>query len=373
MARQRVYMIGAGVIAGFHAEALDKLPGGGRDAELIVTTRDPARLKAFLKKYPRARGVADAAAMLAEPARADDIVIVTTPPLHHLPGSLAALASGRHVLCEKPLAMNRREAVKMVAAAKRKRRLIADCGGRFLNLAINRAVDQLIAGGGLGDSYLANFIHRTQRGRGGVEYQPESPWFVQKKFAGGGILLDWGPYDLTHLIELYRPRRVEILQAWARTPVAAAKLPKGVRIDVDMHFGATLRLHRADGKPVTVNWERASCVHGPERRLMELDGTHGSVAWDWTNWNDRTLRLLRDRGGKAVETKKVFAVDPIGPHAKPLVYLHAAVHGARLKNGVVAAGPAAGLAVNEGALRRFELLCAVYDCIADGRARTIRL
>ncbi|MGH7143438.1 MAG: Gfo/Idh/MocA family protein [Planctomycetota bacterium] len=391
MAPQRVYLIGAGVIAGFHAQALDHLPDGRR-AELIVTTRDPARLQAFLKAHPRARPVPDADRMLAEPARPTDIVVVTTPPAWHCRWTCRALESGRNVLCEKPLAVNRREATRMVALARRRKRLLADCAGRFLNLAINQAVRGHIAAGTLGDLYLLTFVHRTARGRGGVEYQPESPWFVQKKFAGGGILLDWGPYDLNHLIELYRPRAIEIRHAWAATPQAAAKLPRGVRIDVDEHAGAALLMHLPDGSRLPVTYERAACTHGRECRIMELDGTRGSLAWDWTNWNDRTLIHRFDRAGRVAEKKRVFPVDPIGPHAKPLVYLHAAVHGAPLADGVILADarrprtrppharqpharqPSADrAAVNQAALRRFELLCALYDCIADSKSRTVRL
>ena len=131
MSTQRIYLIGAGVIARAHAAAIRRLPEE-EQVTLAVADPNPQALANFVKEYPQARAFADAETMLAEEAHDTDIVIVTAPPFAHEELSCAALATGRHVLCEKPLALNREQARHMLAVARTHQRLLGCCSVRFL-------------------------------------------------------------------------------------------------------------------------------------------------------------------------------------------------------------------------------------------------
>ncbi|WP_299723066.1 hypothetical protein [Devosia sp.] len=76
-----------------------------------------------------------------------------------------------------------------------------------------------MAAGALGELYHVTCRHRTQRGRSGIEYQPEGRWFLDRAKSGGGVLMDWSVYDLATLFE---PTRVEIRDAWTAQPRTGA-------------------------------------------------------------------------------------------------------------------------------------------------------
>lgn len=68
--------------------------------------------------------------MLSEPVDPDDFVVVAAPPFTHHEETIAALESGRHVLCEKPLAPTLDEAKAMLATAREHDRLLGSCSCR---------------------------------------------------------------------------------------------------------------------------------------------------------------------------------------------------------------------------------------------------
>src|SRR5207237_641225 len=125
----RVYLVGAGVIARHHAAATAKLPVA---VSLHVTDLNAGAGEDFLKQFPSAIAHRDLPAMLAVPAQQDDIAIVATPPFAHFDATIAALRSGRHVLCEKPLAMDCEQAVATLEEAKQRGKLLGCCSSRFL-------------------------------------------------------------------------------------------------------------------------------------------------------------------------------------------------------------------------------------------------
>jgi predicted dehydrogenase len=222
----RIYLIGAGVIARTHAATSARL---GEPIELRVADPSPDALAGFVDAFPDTRSFVSAREMLSsEPASDDDIVIVATPPFAHAESADAALESGRNVLCEKPLAMTNREADEMLRKADRYGRLLGCCSTRFSGLPHTEAVKRVLASGILGDVYHVSFINRWSRSRSGIEYQPNSRWFLDSSLSGGGVLMDWGPYDISTFDDIFTPDRVEIADAWTsriRTGADPAWLP----------------------------------------------------------------------------------------------------------------------------------------------------
>src|SRR4029077_2191586 len=96
-----------------------------------------------------------------------DLVSITAPPHLHAPMALAALRAGKHVLCEKPFAMNEREARRMVDAARVAKR-VGLIDHEFRYLPERARLRELVENGWLGDGQRIVFLHvRTWLGGGG--------------------------------------------------------------------------------------------------------------------------------------------------------------------------------------------------------------
>lgn len=351
----RVYLVGAGVIARTHVEAAAKLD---EEIEFRVADVSPAMLADFGEAHPGIPQFADAAAMLAEPARDDDIVIVATPPFAHLEPTLQGFASGRHVLCEKPLAMSLDEAERMLAAADRAGRLLGCCSVRHRGLPHNETVKRVLASGVLGELTHLSWVNKWARSRSGIEYQPASRWFLDRSRSGGGVLMDWGPYDIATLTDLFAPREITVAAAAVSRPRTSAD-PGDVVFDVETAAAAALVLRHADGD-LLVDYERASATHGEEVFRAELEGTLGSLRW--TPFDSRADVILRtDEGEGPVE--RVVEPEPRAPFTifdYPLKHFVDAVRGR----------PSRAL-LGRDAVDAFRWIRTVYDVAESGAPRTI--
>ena len=112
-----------------------------------------------------------------------DLVVVSAPPYLHHPVTMAALKAGKHVICEKPMAMNAAEAQEMVTAAGEAHRLaIIDHELRFNPTW--RRLKELVDGGFLGELYHVNVTIAA-----GFRHSAQRPWnWWSQKSAGGGLL-----------------------------------------------------------------------------------------------------------------------------------------------------------------------------------------
>lgn len=111
----RAGVIGTGFIGPVHIEALKRL---GVQVTAICGSTKNARATAAKWGIPEVYGDYDCRAMLASPNV--DVVHITSPNKVHVEQSLAALAAGKHVVCEKPLGMTAKETAKVVTGVKRK-------------------------------------------------------------------------------------------------------------------------------------------------------------------------------------------------------------------------------------------------------------
>ena len=156
----------------------------------VVALADPdaARLALVGDEFAVAGRYASAEAMLA--AEPLDVVSVCTPNKFHKQLTLAALAAGCHVLCEKPMAMDADEGREMLEAAKDAgKRLMINFSYRFS--AASRGLKAQVDAGLFGDFYFGRSVWHRRRGMPGF-----GGWFGTKALAGGGPLIDLGVHRL---------------------------------------------------------------------------------------------------------------------------------------------------------------------------------
>ncbi|RAP77594.1 Gfo/Idh/MocA family protein [Paenibacillus montanisoli] len=355
----RFYLIGAGVINRTHAEAINKIEGE-QDIVIKVADPNPAALAAFAELFPNAITFTDAKEMLSEEPKEDDIVIVGTPPFTHFPLSKLGLESGRHTLCEKPLVMNREEAEALLEIAKANNRLLGCCSVRFLDVPKTEEVKSILNSGDLGEVYKISFVFRGQRGRPGVEWQPQSRWFLDKSKAAGGIVMDWGPYDFTILNDLLQPESIEVAAAWTAKPETEID-PTDVVYDIEGAVGAMLKYQQANGKSVWVQYERASCTHGEPYFTVEIEGTKGAVKWSPYFETDQVL-VKSDKNGEVITKEQTIAYPgPIGYMDHPVHFFYKKVKGQE--------SPAI---VNEQAVFNFSVLDSIYESAKNEQPVVLR-
>ena len=184
----RVGLVGCGNIGRRRAACV----AGDAEAQLVaVSDADPARAAALAAAHG-AEVVADWPALVER----DDIdaVVVAAPNDVHAPLGLAALAAGKHVLIEKPLARTPAEAEELVQAAERAGRTLQTGFNHRWYPTIQRA-RQLVDQDAIGRPIMA----RCRYGHGGRDGW-EREWFAQQPVAGGGTFLDNG----VHALDLFR-------------------------------------------------------------------------------------------------------------------------------------------------------------------------
>jgi predicted dehydrogenase len=349
----KIMLIGAGVIARTHAAAAALL---GEPVEILAADPSADARDAFAAEHPHTRFFESADAMLAEPVEVDDIVIVATPPRHHAAPTLAAFASGRHVLVEKPFAMTVDEAETMLAASIASNRLLGVCSTRFRGLPHTEAVKAALADGLIGEPYALRFQNVWPGSRPGIEYQPQSLWFLDRSQAGGGVVMDWGPYDVSTLLELLRPTSVEVRDAWLGTPGLAGD-PTDVVHDVESHAGASMRFHLPSGLALPVVLERANHSSGEAISAAELLGDRGSLRW--TPFDSAQPVRHTDDSGTVTDLERPATLDA-SPMDRPLVFFR------RHLRGLPSFASVGAAPVDE-----LRLMHAIYDVAGDGMPRTV--
>lgn len=195
----RVGLVGVGGIAnGKHMPSLSKL-----DNVEMVAFCDVIEERAIkgAERYgtPDAKVFTDYRDLIA--LEDVDVVHVLTPNDAHSPITVAALEAGKHVMCEKPMAINSKEAKAMVDAAKRTgKKLTIGYQGRFRQ--DSQYLKKVCDAGDLGEVYFAKALAVRRRG------VPTWGIFLDEKRQGGGPLIDIGTHalDLTlWLTNNYKP------------------------------------------------------------------------------------------------------------------------------------------------------------------------
>jgi predicted dehydrogenase len=177
-----VALVGVGAAAQInHIPVLKKTDG----VELVaLVDRDPEKAARAAQKF----GVPHSFGRIEQMLDRDDIdaVDLCTPNFLHAPMAIAALESGKHVLCERPLARNADEAAAMVKAAKKADRVLMPAlQHRFR--ADAQLLRTFVAKGELGEIHYAKSGWLRRR----TDWDSDE-WRQQKRESGGGVVLDLG-------------------------------------------------------------------------------------------------------------------------------------------------------------------------------------
>ena len=193
--RVRIGVIGAGQIGTHHLETYQTIP----EAEVVaVADLFPQKVEAARAKFAVKDGYADFRKLLE---RKDlDAVDVCVHNNKHAPIAIAALAAGKHVYCEKPMAGTYRDAEDMAKEAARRKRMLHVQMSTVFSPA-SRAARRIIAEGALGRIYHARSFGYRRRGRPFVDGYGTAN-FVDRSISAGGALFDMGIYHIAQVLHL---------------------------------------------------------------------------------------------------------------------------------------------------------------------------
>ncbi len=193
-----------------------------------------------------------------------EAVSVTTPPSAHAGPVIAAARAGKHVLCEKPIATKLEEADAMVDAAEK-------AGVKFAMGYQHRFGTELpLVKRLLDEGTVGRLMAMTQVGVGPSSHRV--PWFLQKRFAGGGVLMDWGIYTAHTILWLMGP----VATVYGTSAIFRPEVQVGnellTGVDVEDTIMATMRFENGAMGSWYAAWAVVAGHHS-----MTIDGSQGSI------------------------------------------------------------------------------------------------
>jgi 1,5-anhydro-D-fructose reductase (1,5-anhydro-D-mannitol-forming) len=231
-----------------------------------LLTRDPHKAES----YPGALVFTNLVEALRDPQI--DAVYVASPVAMHAEQTIASLRADKHVLCEKPVALNFPQAESMVAAARQADRLLGIAYYRRLYPKLIRA-RQLIAEGAIGQPVLVEANYH-----GWLE-SPDRGWLKDPALGGGGPLYDVGSH------------RIDACNFLFGRPLRATGLLSNALHELAVEDSATVLGEYAGGIHAVVDVRWNSRVARDQFRII---GTDGEISLD--PLNGPTLRLLASDG-----------------------------------------------------------------------------
>ncbi|MER7005913.1 Gfo/Idh/MocA family oxidoreductase [Dactylosporangium sp. NPDC000555] len=283
-----VGIIGAGKISTAYATTLVRLPD-------ITVTRvadlDAGRADALAAELPGALAVAPDELLADDKV---DVVLNLTVPQAHAAVALAAIASGKHVYGEKPLAASTTEARGVLDAAARAGVVVGCAPDTVLGTGLQTARASLSAGD-IGTPVAATAFMVTP---GHERWHPSPEFYYQP---GGGPLFDMGPYYLTALVTLLGPvRRVTGMSA---TPRATREIGAGPRagtvfpVDVATHVSGILEHTGGALTTLMMSFD----IWDAQLPRIEVYGSAGSLSVPDPNHFAGPVRLFTATTGERID------------------------------------------------------------------------
>ena len=291
-------LVGSGFMGRAHALAFRAVDGlfalGARPRLELLADRSEAEASQAASALGFVRSTSDWRELVGDPAV--DIVAIATPNSLHAPIALAAIANGKHVYCEKPLATTLADAAAMTEAARRAG-VVTLVGFNYLRNPMIVTAREIVRSGEIGRITGFRGIHAE-----GFMADPEAGFSWRCDPAqDGGALADIG----SHIIAMSRFLLGEVDAVCARLDTIHTARPgsDGASRPVHVDDQAAMLLRFRD-YPFTASLSTSWLASGREMQLaFELTGTKGAIAFTQERFNE--LRLYRaghhpGRGGFTV-------------------------------------------------------------------------
>jgi predicted dehydrogenase len=267
----RLSIVGAGSMANSHAVHFKKIPG----CQLVgVVDIDQEKVGNFRQKHDIPASFASLTELLERVET--DAVTIATPDASHAPLSIQSLKAGKHVFCEKPLALNYPEAMKMVAAA-RKAKKINMVNFTHRNAPVIHAAAKAVEAGVIGEirhleaSYLQAWL--SSKIWGDWRTNPAWLWRLSTRHGSQGVLGDIG----VHILDF---------ATFPAGPIASVHckiktFPKAPRHRVgpyrlDANDSAALTVEFKNGGLGVIHTTRYATGHA-NRLFLKISGTLGAL------------------------------------------------------------------------------------------------
>jgi predicted dehydrogenase len=291
-------LVGCGTISPTYLRTLGAVPqlvlGGCADVDADAAAARARRYR--LPAYP------DAAALLDDPAIG--VVVNLTPPAAHAAVCEAALRAGKHVYTEKPLAASFADGRRLLELARSLGLRLGAAPDTFLGPGWQTA-RRLVDEGVIGEPVAAEASFLSH---GTESWHPQPAFYYG---AGGGPLLDMGPYYLTGLVSLLGPvRRVAASTSTAFAERVVGTGPRaGERIPVDVptHVAGTLEFASGALGTITTSFD----VFTPRWSTIVLYGREATLALPDPNGFRGRMRLWSPASGRWQQL-------PLDPPARPI-------------------------------------------------------
>ena len=211
--------------------------------------------------------------------------------------ALLAFAKGKHVLTEKPFAMNVIEAERLISA---KGSLIGACySSRLRFLPSAKIVKQVIDSGKLGQLRLIRI-----KGNCAPAKPSQAPpvWRYNTGINGGGLLMNWGCYDLDYIFWLM-DWNIHPKSIWAKNWLVPTEFKKYVAPDSDAesHYLAQISC----GNDLLISLERGEFVCGQQESYCEIVGAKAGLRFDLAPGKNKEL-IMFEADSKSLLTKKIL-------------------------------------------------------------------
>jgi predicted dehydrogenase len=308
-------LIGTGFMGRAHAIAYAAVagifPDSLRPRLVAVADVDGPAAQRAAAQFGFQRAETDWHALIADPTI--EVVSITTPNIFHKEMALAAIAAGKHVHCEKPLAPDAADAAVMMEAAEAAG-IVTQVGYNYIKNPLLKLAREMVEAGELGE--ITGF-----RGLHAEDYMadPEAPYSWRLDATGGpGVVADLGSHIIGMARFLLGP--IAELSADLDTVVKSRPIARGSaeRKDVKVDDVARLnvRFARGCGGSLEANW----LASGRKMQLgFELAGSKGALVFSQERFNEllhyragdgRTAGFTRIEAGPAHPPYGYFCVAP---------------------------------------------------------------
>lgn len=272
---------------------LNEMAKAGMVPTAVVELSEDLRKQAK-KDFPGIATYANLGTMLS---KCDvDMVAIITPHNTHAKLALQCLKAGKHVVCEKPLAITTGECDAMIAAAKANGVVLSTYHNRHWDGCILKAVEE-IRGGAIGD------VVRIEAHMGG--YGKPGDWWRSSKTISGGIMYDWGVHVLEYSLQLLDGDMVEV-SGYAKYGYWADQTKWGKDTNED-EGQAVVRFSNGQWLTLTIS----QLDSNPKRGVLEITGTKGTYIMDHGSYevisrNEKGESTVRRGGNPAGEGWKLY-------------------------------------------------------------------